>query len=303
MKRALFALSLIACNQVFGIEDTTPPAPSDFDHDGIGDDHDDCPTAANADQADTDHDGFGDACDPCVMGPQSGSDGDRDGIDDACDVCLTGPNHEEDGDGALDGCDVCPGIADPAQTDADGDGLGDACDPEVAEVPSTQHRIFFDSFDPPVDGWQFGFESWVAAGGALVPQAEPLEAYHGPWNPRAMVDGTDWLVETEVDLPTAPQTGDVVGLFMYRPDGSSVLACSLLWNGAVWIVAGTGTTVQPARTVVIASHAYPSSAGSDVFCMIAGAPALQIGAVTTQPWYPAITGVPGAQFHWLDVAR
>jgi hypothetical protein len=35
---------------------------------------------------------------------------------------------DADGDGVCDGHDVCPAVADPAQTDADGDGRGDACD-------------------------------------------------------------------------------------------------------------------------------------------------------------------------------
>ncbi len=41
---------------------------------------------------------------------------------------------DEDSDGALAGCDNCPGISNPDQADTDGDGRGDACDncPEIA---------------------------------------------------------------------------------------------------------------------------------------------------------------------------
>ena len=38
-------------------------------------------------------------------------------------ICRDG-----DGDGVCDADDVCPDVADPAQTDTDGDGVGDACD-------------------------------------------------------------------------------------------------------------------------------------------------------------------------------
>jgi RTX calcium-binding nonapeptide repeat (4 copies)/Thrombospondin type 3 repeat/WD40-like Beta Propeller Repeat len=46
----------------------------DSDGDGVGDNQDNCPSAANADQADADNDGLGDACDPDANG---------DGIDDS----------------------------------------------------------------------------------------------------------------------------------------------------------------------------------------------------------------------------
>jgi hypothetical protein len=299
MRAALAALLLLGCNQVFGIEDTLPPPPSDFDHDGVDDTHDDCPTLANADQADADHDGFGDACDPCAMGPQSGLDDDHDGVDDACDACLTDPNHEEDGDGALDGCDVCPGVGHPGQLDEDRDGVGDACDPAT----TAQHRIFFDAFDPPLDGWQFGFESWVAVDGNLVPQAEPLEAYRGPWNARARVDGAAWVVSTEVDLPQSPQLNDSIGVFAYRPDGTSTLDCAIVRGDSVWVLAGTGTLVTPGPTVRFTLFAQASSGGIDVFCTLDGGWPTLIASLSTQPWYPAITGVPGARFHWFDVAQ
>jgi hypothetical protein len=46
---------------------TTPQPPADSDADGIPDASDNCPAAANADQADADADGRGDACDPCPL--------------------------------------------------------------------------------------------------------------------------------------------------------------------------------------------------------------------------------------------
>jgi hypothetical protein len=53
-------------------------AAGDTDSDGVCDDVDNCPVAANADQKDSDGDGVGDVCD------------------------------DDDGDGVLDGLDVCP---------------------------------------------------------------------------------------------------------------------------------------------------------------------------------------------------
>ena len=42
---------------------STPPPPTDADGDGVADSSDNCPNAANPDQADSDQDGVGDACD------------------------------------------------------------------------------------------------------------------------------------------------------------------------------------------------------------------------------------------------
>jgi hypothetical protein len=75
---------------------------SDFDADGIADDHDNCMCVANADQADADGDGRGDACDNCASLPNSGqSDSDADGQGDLCDDNDTFVDSFEDG--LLDG--------------------------------------------------------------------------------------------------------------------------------------------------------------------------------------------------------
>ncbi len=110
--------------------------PVDTDSDGVPDASDNCPAAANADQANADGDAQGDACDPdddndgladgsdncaLVANPDQ-ADTDGDGQGDACDGDL-------DGDGVADGADNCPLAANASQVDNDADGLGDACDP------------------------------------------------------------------------------------------------------------------------------------------------------------------------------
>lgn len=123
----------------------TPSAPLvDSDGDGVFDDYDNCPMAANPTQANADFDREGDACDATT----SMADGDRDGVPDAGDNCpmVANPMQEDmDMDGAGDACDAmsdpdadrdgvpdardnCPMAANPMQQDADMDGAGDACD-------------------------------------------------------------------------------------------------------------------------------------------------------------------------------
>jgi subtilisin family serine protease len=71
----------------------------DPDADGVTAVDDNCPTVANAGQANLDADARGDVCDP-----------------------------DSDGDAVADVSDNCPRAANAGQADADGDGAGDACD-------------------------------------------------------------------------------------------------------------------------------------------------------------------------------
>ena len=125
-----------------GVSDTaevdlgTNPLVADSDGDGLKDGADNCPTSANADQADTDGDGSGNACDtdddndgvldindncPHFAGSTDQTDSNGDGVGDVC----TG---DDDGDGVLDATDNCRTISNAAQLDTDEDGQGDAGD-------------------------------------------------------------------------------------------------------------------------------------------------------------------------------
>ncbi|MEA3189901.1 MAG: hypothetical protein QOD77_483 [Thermoplasmata archaeon] len=138
----------------------------DTDLDGVEDNADNCPEAANRDQADGDRDGQGDACegaaagdprappaDPRVLPPLEDTDGDgvrnaadncpltpsrdqadldRDGQGDACDLDLDGDGIAQASARADDILDNCPAVAND-QHDADGDGRGDACDADGAQ--------------------------------------------------------------------------------------------------------------------------------------------------------------------------
>jgi len=112
----------------------------DSDGDGVADEDDNCPTIANADQADVDGDGQGNVCDNC---PQTANvdqvDADADGVGDVCDNCPAVANVDQldvDGDGLGNACDNCPQTPNADQADVDADGLGDACDncPAVANA-------------------------------------------------------------------------------------------------------------------------------------------------------------------------
>jgi hypothetical protein len=112
---------------------------TDSDSDGVSNTCDNCPNAANADQADLDGDGIGDTCDPDIDG---------DGVLNASDNCptvynpLQGPCIDTDQDGILDAYDNCPLVANADQADFDNDHIGDACDDSDSDGYKDQVELF-----------------------------------------------------------------------------------------------------------------------------------------------------------------
>jgi uncharacterized delta-60 repeat protein len=92
--------------------------PLDHDHDGVGDETDNCPAVANANQTNADGDVLGNACDP---------DDDNDGRADADDAFPTNPAEWVDTDR--------DGVGNNADTNDDNDGLTDVREAELGTDP------------------------------------------------------------------------------------------------------------------------------------------------------------------------
>ena len=120
----------------------------DYDEDGLEDDYDNCPFAANNSQVDSDGDGVGDACDNCPsVGNKDQLDTDGDASGDLCDLDM-------DNDGKNNALDNCPLISNLDQVDSDADKAGDACDDDddndkILDISDNCPLVFNPMQEPP----------------------------------------------------------------------------------------------------------------------------------------------------------
>ena len=112
--------------------------------------NDNCPTVANATQANADGDASGDACDVCPGDALNDQDNDgicagagfsapKTGQNDNCPTVANTNQANADGDSRGDACDNCPSVANSDQADQDADGKGNLCDncPTVSNATQT----------------------------------------------------------------------------------------------------------------------------------------------------------------------
>lgn len=144
-KRNQEKYSLDAETQVYDIElENNPKYNSDFDNDGIDNDHDNCPYKSNPQQEDVDADLVGDVCDYDNETKNfHDRDSDNDGVGDSLDNCVYVYNPrqvdsnaddrgdlcaDDDHDGIIGNKDNCIHVANLDQKDVNINGIGDACE-------------------------------------------------------------------------------------------------------------------------------------------------------------------------------
>lgn len=290
-------LTVCACNQVFGITDTSGP---DSDGDGVMDGRDNCALVANPKQQDADSDFVGDACDPCVDGPASGLDDDTDGVDDACDPCLTGSNLDEDSDGFLDGCDVCPGTGDD-QMDDDGDGIGNACDRSPGVL---NQRVAFDGFAPPRASWITGFQAWSVNDVGFGP-VPPFASGNiiGAYDSSALIDTTvNWWIEVALHLPPDTWTdGTNIQLAAVTTGGGFAgRDCALYYSSGKWSTFGSSTPIPIGEEVRILLRVTGTAAGE---CIIDGTLVGNKPTSGIAEWYALLQASTRVEFRWIDIVK
>jgi hypothetical protein len=217
----------------------------DWDRDGVRDDVDDCPSAADPAQSDQDGDGAGDACDPCPSQADDAcvdpdGDGVLDGIDNCPDVANPGQENARDANDQFgDACDNCVEEANPGQEDADMDGIGDACDPcPIGATPDSDGDGVMDCLDtcPSLPGG-----SQLDSDGDGV--GNICDNCPGTWTSTqvdADLDGLGAACDCDDALPSAPSRPDVAREL--RVARGSAASSELSWERPVaWPLANALT--------------------------------------------------------------
>lgn len=187
-QREYRGLNVTALNEL--ISGFTYSAP-DSDSDTVPDEQDNCPLAANQDQADSDGNGIGDVCDSSGSNDTDGDgwddsvdncpsvfnsgqeDSDGDGIGDACDSGGSGVVADADSDGVPDDQDAFPNDA-TEQSDADGDGVGDVDD--ACPYLAGQNQTLADCADPGPNMAGVYLLEWTASGAEYDEQTQSCVA-------------------------------------------------------------------------------------------------------------------------------
>ena len=184
-----------------------PQTDTDSDDDGIGDDVDNCPTVANADQTDTDGDGTGDACDS-----------------------------DDDNDGTVDTGDNCPLTPNPNQADADNDGAGDACDADFTELSINDVAL--------IEGNK-GTKNLTFTVSLSSASSVPVTVQYAAANGTAMA-GSDYTAASGTLTIPAGSTGGIIsvgvkGDTLLEPDETFIVNLNNATNAAIADAQGTGT--------------------------------------------------------------
>jgi hypothetical protein len=175
---------------------------------------DNCPAAANADQADSDADGIGDVCDSCP----------------------NDLNNDADGDGVCGDVDNCPIVANADQADADADGIGNVCDicPNDPDNDADGDGVCDDLANCPKDFTEMG------DAGELVDTAQSTVGAPGCGGELTEINGS-LMSSSDADIykikVTDRQTFEVS---VYESDGPLALVIFTTSGKGIWAVDGDG---------------------------------------------------------------